>query len=114
MARTNPQIRKARVQRRWMTAPEDQLWRALRNRQVAGLKFRRKSPLGSYVVDFFCPAARLVVEVTGRGQHCTLLAQRDLALQQRGYGIIRLSRETIESDLVGVLAEIAAIACRRH
>ena len=114
MARSNPQISKARAQRRWMTAPEDKLWQALRNRQLAGLKFRRKAPLGPYVVDFLCPAAHLVVEVTGRAQHRALLVQRDMALQALGYGVIRLAREQVDSDFAGLLAEIAAIAHRRH
>lgn len=97
-----------------MTAPEDKLWQALRNRQLAGLKFRRKAPLGPCVVDFLCPAARLVVEVTVQAQHRALLVQRDMALQALGYGVIRLAREQVDSDFAGLLAEIAAIAHRRH
>ncbi|OAN73522.1 hypothetical protein A8B82_03230 [Sulfitobacter sp. EhC04] len=114
MGRTKPQISKARAQRRWMTAPEDKVWQALRNRQVAGLKFRRKAPLGPYVVDFLCPAARLVVEVTGLAQHRSLLVQRDMALQALGYGVVRLTRAQVENDLGNVLTEIAGIAHRRY
>ncbi|APE44510.1 hypothetical protein BOO69_14620 [Sulfitobacter alexandrii] len=106
-------IRKARAQRRWMTRAEDVLWQALRNRQVAGLKFRRKAPIAGLVVDFFCPAARLVIEITGPGQHAVLLARRDAGLQASGYGVLRLSRERVTSDLDRVLAEIGAIGGRR-
>ncbi|QFT58839.1 hypothetical protein FIU94_08380 [Sulfitobacter sp. THAF37] len=113
MIRPHPHIRKARAQRRWMTRSEDLLWQALRNRQVAGLKFRRKSPAASFVVDFLCPAARLVVEVTGPAQHRKLLEQRDAALLAHGYGVIRLARERIETDLPGVLSEIGSVGCRR-
>ncbi|MEM9797345.1 MAG: DUF559 domain-containing protein [Pseudomonadota bacterium] len=60
-----PETTRARTLRRWMTAPEAALWQALRNRRLGGLKFRRKAPVGPHVVDFHCPAARLVVEITG-------------------------------------------------
>jgi very-short-patch-repair endonuclease len=41
------------------------LWKALRNRQVGRLKFRRQHPIGPYVVDFYCHPNKLVVEVDG-------------------------------------------------
>eukprot|EP01035_Chromulina_nebulosa_P054083 gene54083-74016_t len=52
-------------QLRWaMTEPERLLWALLRKEQT-GLRFRRQHPLGSYVLDFYCPSARLCVEVDG-------------------------------------------------
>jgi very-short-patch-repair endonuclease len=50
------------------TKAENLLWQALRNRQLAGLKFKRQVPLAGYIVDFVCFEARLIVEVDG-GQH---------------------------------------------
>jgi very-short-patch-repair endonuclease len=47
------------------TPPEQLLWLALRNGQIAGLKFRRQYPVGPYVVDFYCHSANLVVEIDG-------------------------------------------------
>jgi very-short-patch-repair endonuclease len=41
------------------------LWGLLRGRRLAGFRFRRQHPIGPYVVDFYCPAHRLVVEVDG-------------------------------------------------
>src|SRR5688572_31176226 len=47
------------------TASERWMWEQLRARRLHGFKFRRQEPLGPYVVDFYCHAARLVVELDG-------------------------------------------------
>ncbi len=61
--------RKLRIQQ---TDAEIKLWDALRNRQVSGLKFRRQHFIGPYILDFYCPERRLVIEVDG-GQHAEQL-----------------------------------------
>jgi len=48
-----------------MTYTEVRLWLKLKNRNLDGWKFRRQTPIGDYIVDFYCPAARLVVELNG-------------------------------------------------
>jgi very-short-patch-repair endonuclease len=54
---------------RWnMTDAERRLWALLRRKKLAGFRFRRQAPIGPYYADFFCPKARLVVEVDG-GSH---------------------------------------------
>ncbi len=58
----------SRELRRHTTEAEQRLWRRLRNRQVAGAKFRRQHAYGPYVLDFFCPERGIVVEVEG-SQH---------------------------------------------
>ena len=57
-------LKRARSLRRQMTLPEVLLWQALRGGR-AGLRFRRQHPMGPYILDFFCPSARLAVEVDG-------------------------------------------------
>ena len=47
------------------TAPEAILWRALKGKQVDGLKFRRQFGLGPYVLDFYCPEIRFCIELDG-------------------------------------------------
>lgn len=59
--------RLARRLRRDPTVGETRLWSWLRDRRLAGFKFRRQHPIGRYVVDFYCPQARLVVEIDGDG-----------------------------------------------
>jgi very-short-patch-repair endonuclease len=58
-------IRRARELRREMTVPERVVWQALRDRRLAGWRFRRQAAIGPYIVDFYCHAARLVLEIDG-------------------------------------------------
>jgi len=51
-----------------MTETEIMLWNRIRRRQINGLQFYRQKPLGKYIVDFYCPAKNLVIEIDG-GQH---------------------------------------------
>jgi len=48
-----------------MTLPEVVLWQHLRGRHFSGPRFRRQHPAGPYVLDFYCPAAKLAVEIDG-------------------------------------------------
>ena len=56
---------RARQLRRDMTPAETILWKHLRNRRFGGVKFRRQQPIDYYIADFFCPAARLIIELDG-------------------------------------------------
>src|SRR5699024_11373570 len=58
----------ARDLRRNLTLQERKLWRYLRSRRFSDFKFRRQHPVGSYILDFACCSARVVVELDG-GQH---------------------------------------------
>src|SRR5947199_9497963 len=51
------------------TEPERVLWRHLRNRNFAGYKFRRQHPFDDYVLDFYCPNAKLAIELDGGGHN---------------------------------------------
>jgi very-short-patch-repair endonuclease len=63
---------RARALRRSVTAAEQALWNLLRNRRLDGAKFRRQKPLGPFIVDFYCEAAKLVIEADGAGHFpCT-------------------------------------------
>lgn len=62
---------KARNLRKNMTKAEVLLWLRLRRKQLQGLQFYRQKPLGNYIVDFYCPAKKLVIEVDG-GHHYNL------------------------------------------
>jgi very-short-patch-repair endonuclease len=58
-------VRRARRLRNNPTATERVLWDRLRQRKLGGLKFRRQTPMGPYVLDFLCLRHRLVVEADG-------------------------------------------------
>ena len=56
---------RARLMRKNPTAAEKILWERLRGKQVARLRFRRQHPIGHFIVDFYCAAARLIIEIDG-------------------------------------------------
>ena len=64
-----PHLKEVRRQLRHDRSPAEHiLWRYLKGRQLLGLKFRRQHSIGRYIVDFYCPSRRLVVEVDGDGR----------------------------------------------
>ena len=99
----------ARFHRKHPTRSEALLWAALRNRQL-GPRFRRQHPFAvGFIVDFYCPAYRLVVEVDGavhRG-HEAFDAARDAELARTfGVRVLRLPASLVERDLAAALARI--------
>ncbi len=58
----------ARTLRKNMTEPERLLWSRIRRKQLRGFQFYRQKTVGNYIVDFYCPSARIIIEVDG-GQH---------------------------------------------
>lgn len=103
---------RARELRQEMTPAEEKLWQQLRNRKLAGLKFRRQHPVGRFIVDFYCPACRLVVEIDGdihdRQRERDAVRTEDLAAY--GYRLLRFRNEQVLNDLETVLTAIKA-AC---
>ena len=96
--------------RREMTASERTLWQALRNNQIDGLHFRRQQIIAGFIVDFYCHAAGLVVEVDGdiHDPTGTYDRERDRLLECHGFKVLRLRNELILANLTGALAEIRA------
>jgi ATP-dependent helicase HrpA/adenine-specific DNA-methyltransferase len=72
----------ARRLRREQTDQEKELWRALKAGRFAGFKFRRQHPEGKYYLDFYCPAARLSVELDGFQHGMPEQQQRDQTREQ--------------------------------
>jgi very-short-patch-repair endonuclease len=107
--------RSAREMRSHPTATERALWWRLRNRKLGNLKFRRQRPEGSYVADFVCLEAKLVVEVDGV-QHQGSISdrQRTQDLKRIGFDVIRFSNEEVLQDIDAVCARILRIATMRH
>lgn len=101
---------RARKLRGTMTDAERKLWFALRARRFDGFIFRRQVPIGPYVADFACHAARLIVEVDG-GQHAAghravVDAARSDWLAARGYRVIRFWNNDVLGNIDSVLTEI--------
>jgi very-short-patch-repair endonuclease len=92
-------VRIARLLRKRSTRSEQILWRLLRNRRFEGYKFRRQHPEGPHILDFYCPEARLDIELDGH-QHGQPLGRRvdacrDTWLQERGIRVLRFSNRDL-------------------
>ena len=94
--------------RRNATEVEKRLWSRLRNRQLDGIKFRRQTPIGRYIVDFVSESEKLIVELDG-GQHAQQTeadAERTQALESMGYIVIRFWNNEVIENIDGALMEI--------
>jgi very-short-patch-repair endonuclease len=101
--------------RRNQTDAERMLWFRLRDRRLAGRKFRRQFPIDRFVVDFFCADAHLIIELDG-GQHAGRTefdAQRTKVLEAMGYLVLRYWNNEVMRNIDGVVEDIAA-ALERH
>ena len=100
-----------------MTDAEKRLWSKLRAKQILGLQFYRQKPLLNFIVDFYCPAANLVIECDG-GQHFTdegLEADRvrDEVLVELGLVVLRFSNRQVLTEIDDVIELIFQTAQSR-
>jgi len=98
-------MRLARQQRRAMSPPEVRLWNRLR-RSPEGIRFRKQHAIGPYVADFYCPSAKLVIEVDGQihdfAEAVAHDSHRDDYMRRLGLGIIRIPAKNILADVEAV------------
>ena len=105
-------VERARQLRKGATATEEMLWDCLRDRRLGRAKFRRQHPFGRYIADFYCPEARLVIELEG-GVH-NLAPQREYdairqeVITQQGVRILTFQNAEIISDRDATLSKIRA------
>jgi very-short-patch-repair endonuclease len=89
------------------TEPEKRLWSALRARQFFGYKFRRQDVIGFRVVDLFCPARGLAVEIDGdTHEHERDLARDRRMLREFGLRVVRFTNEDVMRNADGVLTAL--------
>lgn len=97
---------RARTLRKTMSEPEVMLWTRLRSRSEDKPTFRRQHPFGSIILDFYCPSARLAVEVDGNTHWTEEMRHRDAArdhwLGTQGVSVLRFPASMIYRDLTGV------------
>ena len=103
-------LERVRDLRKNATEAETLLWELLRDRQLAGLKFRRQHPMGGYILDFYCHETRLAVEIDGavhkeseQAQHD---AERSTYLNEQGIRVIRFWNHEVLSQTDTVLQKI--------
>jgi very-short-patch-repair endonuclease len=109
----NTSLARRRDLRRNSTDAEAALWSRLRAKRFAGFKFRRQHPCGRYILDFYCPAERLAVELDG-GQHFEAAGQayderRTEYLRSRGIDVIRFPTHLVFTE-AEVVVDLIALA----
>ncbi len=92
------------------TEAESRLWSRLKGRQIFDYKFRRQHGIGNYIVDFYCPKVKLVIEVDGESHYSKKGIAHDLKrdeyLTSLGISVCRFNNQQIYDNLDGVLTEI--------
>jgi Uncharacterized protein conserved in bacteria len=113
-------FRRAKSLRRNMTEPEVMLWSRLRRRLPAAPVFRRQHPIGPYILDFFCPAAKLAMEIDGHvhgeEQQRAHDQRRDQWLKKMGIEVHRVAASSVYEDVDDIangVRRLAASLARR-
>jgi very-short-patch-repair endonuclease len=95
-------VKRARELRQKQTPAEEVMWELVRNRQLAGLKFRRQHQIGPYIVDFFCDELKLVVELDGEIHSEEAQAKKDQKrtayLESLGFSVLRFENDVFLND----------------
>jgi very-short-patch-repair endonuclease len=103
-------VERARELRKRTTDAEQLLWQLLRNRQIAGAKFRRQHPIPPYILDFYCHEHRLAVEIDGWQHNQPVERARDTRrtefLAQQGIRVLRFWNHEVLSETEAVLQVI--------
>ena len=101
----------SRQLRKNMTNAEKRLWAKIRMRQLQGYQFYRQKPVGDYIVDFFCPRAKLVIELDGSlhliGETIEYDRIRDDYLSSLGLRVLRFTNTEVMTNIKGVVERIA-------
>jgi very-short-patch-repair endonuclease len=111
------QRQRAKQHRKTMTRAETLLWRYLKGHYVDGLGFRRQVPIGNFIADFVCHAARVVVEIDGESHDFASRQDRDTKRDawfgSQGYAVLRFTNEQVMKNLNGVVEVIRQTAIPR-
>jgi very-short-patch-repair endonuclease len=104
----------ARQMRSGMTDAELKLWNELRAHRLMGLGFRRQLPIAGYIVDFACPAHKVIVEVDGSQHGDDVSAASDAArttrLKKDGWTVLRFWNDDVLRDIDAVCLHIVTAA----
>ena len=93
-----------------LTDAERHLWAKIRMKQLKGYQFYRQKPIGDYTVDFFCPKAKLVIEIDGShhlvGEKIEYDRIRDEYLSSLGLRVLRFTNTNVLTHIEGVIESI--------
>jgi very-short-patch-repair endonuclease len=100
-------LQRAREMRNNPTEPEKRLWSALRARQLFGYKICRQEVIGFRIVDFFCPAKGLAIEIDGDTHRLEIDLRRDRRmLREFGFRVVRFTNADVMRNCDGVLTAL--------
>ena len=101
---------RSRELRSGMTDAERKLWSKIREKQIHDLQFYRQKPVGNYIVDFYCPSAKLIIEVDGGGHFQPVQMEYDKIrnefLKSLGFKVLRFSNLDVLKNIEGVVETI--------
>ena len=118
-AKSNPKSQKdfRKSLRNNLTPSEAILWQYLKKGQVGGHKFRRQHGLGSYVMDFYCPALKLCIELDGEVHDSEQAFDHDEArtdfLKENGISVLRFENYIVHTDPQAIINAILLFAEER-
>ena len=99
------------------TDAEIALWEQLRGKQLDGYKFRRQHIIGSYIADFVCLPAKLIIEVDGlihqTPENKITDAERTVELNKYGFEVIRFNNTEVINESAKVANKILAAVTKR-
>ncbi len=118
MERYNSKLKEhSRTLRTNMTDAEQLLWYHIRRKQIQGVQFYRQKPLLEFIVDFYCPAAKLVIELDGsqhfEQEHQAKDQSRDAALAKLGLHVLRFDNRQVVLETNAVLEVINTMVKER-
>lgn len=104
----------AKYMRRNPTEGEKAAWKLLRPlRYSHAFRFRRQAPCLGYILDFYCPSAKLVIEIDGPGHNPIDDPQRDHNLAVAGFLTVRFSTELVLQNPYGFIEAVVIAAAKR-
>jgi very-short-patch-repair endonuclease len=100
-----------------MTDTEQLLWYHLRRKQILGIQFYRQKPIGPFIVDFYAPAAKLIIELDGsqhlEKNHARRDLQRDEDMAEMGLLVLRFDNLQVLKETEAVLEKIHRVCEER-
>ncbi len=95
------------------TSAESVLWNQLKSKNLEGRKFRRQQSIGNYIVDFYCPSEKLIIELDGDPHGDSIQIQKDMArdkyLEALGFTVLRFENRFVFQEPDIVLDEIRKV-----
>ncbi len=107
----NPNLKdKAKKLRKNSTLSEVLLWNLLKNKQLLGYRFHRQKPINEFIVDFYCPQLRLIIEIDGSSHDYKEKQDniRAMRLKSLGFRILRYEDKDVRADPENVAESIKA------